>query len=587
MKNNAKNQPLAKTKTPSNAELDVPQRRQFFKSSAVAGAVLAGSSALSLAPTQIAVADDFSAFDKDKALGNDFRVTRAAELKIAAAEQHYNETLLLGDQLDNNDEHRYRNDNFYASFTKCLPSNNFGEVDPVQFRRLRRAMRTGKEQHFAAINLDGSAARRLENPQGGLRFEVSGLDSHATRINPSFTFRSAEGAAEAGEVYWQAITRDVPFIDYASSSLIDDAVNDLNNFSATAGAVDGGGNLSADTIFRGETPGDLNGPFISQFLLRDFNFGPSLIEQRYETPLANIDFMTDVGHWLNIQRGGAPAEVVGFDVTRRYIFNNRSLSEYVHRDALYQAYLYAALQILGMPGGAAKFDAGNPYFNGAVNNQTAFTSMGGPHILESVSRVANMSLTGAWFQKWRVHRFLRPEAYGGRVHFHMTGAKSYELHPDILNSQAVQSVFSANGTYLCPQAYSEGSPTHPSYPAGHATIAGACVTVLKAFFNEDFVIDDPVQADATGSNLVPYVGADLTLGGELNKLANNVAIGRDAAGVHYRQDGVQGLEAGQQQAIAYLQDQSRTFNEANFDGFTLTRFDGSQIKIANGNVTLI
>lgn len=585
MDHNDQNARVKRVATASNKQAAKQSRRDFFKTSAISGATIAAGSTLALTSNSTALADDFSVYDGDRALQNDFRVSVAAEKKVYAAKQHFHATLGLPEQLDNNDEKRYRHDNFYASFSKCLPANNFGEVDAVAFRRLRRALRSGREQHFAAIPLDASAVRRLENPQGGLRFEVSGLDSHATRIQPAFKFRSAQGAAEAGEVYWQALTRDVPFIEFSANSLIDAAVTDLNSFTATAGALDDTGKLTPARLFRGETDGDLNGPFISQFLLRNFNFGPSQIEQRYETPTAGLDFMTDVSNWLNIQKGSAPLESASFDLTRRYIYNNRSLAEYVHRDALFQAYLYAALQLLGLPGGAAKFDSGNPYFNGAVTNQTAFGSLGGPHILESVSRVANMSLTGAWFQKWRVHRFLRPEAYGGRVHFHMTGAKSYELHPDILNSAALQRVYSANGTYLCPQAYVEGSPTHPSYPAGHATVAGACVTVLKAFFNEDFVLENPVQADATGASLLPYFGADLTLGGELNKLANNVALGRDAAGVHYRQDGVQGLAAGQQQAIAYLQDQSRTFNEANFDGFTLTKFDGSTINIAHGKVT--
>ena len=111
--------------------------------------------------------------------------------------------------------------------------------------------------------------------------------------------------------------------------------------------------------------------------------------------------------------------------------------------------------------------------------------------------------------------------------------------------------------------------------------------MLKAFFNEDFVIPNPVVSDDTGANLLPYVGPDLTAGGELNKLANNVAIGRDAAGLHYRQDGVDGLFVGEQQAIALLQDKSRTLNEANFDGFSLTTFDGISINIKDGEVRTI
>ena len=77
----------------------------------------------------------------------------------------------------------------------------------------------------------------------------------------------------------------------------------------------------------------------------------------------------------------------------------------------------------------------------------------------------------------------------------------------------------------------------------------------------------------------------MTVGGELNKLADNVAIGRDAAGVHYPQDGVQGLLVGERQAIALLQDQSRTLNASNFEGFTLTKFDGTRINIKDGEIT--
>jgi hypothetical protein len=42
----------------------------------------------------------------------------------------------------------------------------------------------------------------------------------------------------------------------------------------------------------------------------------------------------------------------------------------------------------------------------------------------------------------------------------------------------------------------------------------------------------------------PYTGSDagqITVGGELNKLANNVALGRDMAGVHWGSDAEQAL----------------------------------------------
>ena len=44
--------------------------------------------------------------------------------------------------------------------------------------------------------------------------------------------------------------------------------------------------------------------------------------------------------------------------------------------------------------------------------------------------------------------------------------------------------------------------------------------------------------------LEPWRGAGLTLGNEIDKLAGNIALGRDAAGVHYRSDSVRGLFVG-------------------------------------------
>jgi len=121
-------------------------------------------------------------------------------------------------------------------------------------------------------------------------------------------------------------------------------------------------------------------------------------------------------------------------------------------------------------------------------------------------------------------------------------------------------------------AYPEGCPTHPSYPAAHAVNAGACGTVLKAFFDEEFIISDPVEATADGSELEPWRGEALALGGA-----------RDAAGVHFRSDSALGLRLGEDVAIGLLADYSRTYNER-FDGFILTRFDGVKTRIVNGSI---
>jgi membrane-associated phospholipid phosphatase len=127
-------------------------------------------------------------------------------------------------------------------------------------------------------------------------------------------------------------------------------------------------------------------------------------------------------------------------------------------------------------------------------------------------------------------------------------------------------------------SYPEGCPTHSAYPAGHAAIAGAGATILKAFFKESFEIPNPVAASSDGLSLLPYSGEPLTIGGELNKLAANISLGRDTAGVHWRSDGIEGMKLGEAVAISILRDYRATYNEK-FCGFSFTKFDGTPITI--------
>jgi hypothetical protein len=185
----------------------------------------------------------------------------------------------------------------------------------------------------------------------------------------------------------------------------------------------------------------------------------------------------------------------------------------------------------------------------------------------------------AWFQKWLVHRRTRPEEFGGRVHQTLVGAARYPVHADLLNSAALKAVYAANGTYLLPQAYPEGCPLHPSYPSGHATVSGACSVMLKAFFDETQIVTNCVQASADGLSLAPFGDTALTVGGEINKLAFNVTMGRDFAGIHYRSDAEAGLRLGEEVAIAMLQDLVQVFAE-DFNGFAFTRLDGTPVTIS-------
>jgi hypothetical protein len=177
-----------------------------------------------------------------------------------------------------------------------------------------------------------------------------------------------------------------------------------------------------------------------------------------------------------------------------------------------------------------------------------------------------------------VHRRLRPEEFAGRIHNHVTQQTFYRIHPEILNSAVLSRVYDQYGSYLLPMAFAEGCPTHPAYGAGHATVAGACSTILKAVFDESWVIPNPVVASSDGLSLQPYTGGSLTVGQELDKVASNVAIGRNFAGVHWRSDATASLQLGEEIAIRYLMEEKMCLHET-FSGFQLTRFDGSKMMI--------
>ena len=163
----------------------------------------------------------------------------------------------------------------------------------------------------------------------------------------------------------------------------------------------------------------------------------------------------------------------------------------------------------------------------------------------------------------------------------MTANRDYPLHHEVSNSKAVAAVLSKNRTAFLPMAFPEGSPTHPSYGSGHATVAGACATFIKAFFDENAVIPEPVAVSDDGLKLEPYTGSDrdqITVMTEANKIAANVGIARNSAGVHWRSDHVQSILLGEAIAISILRDEKATYNE-DFGGFTFTKFDGTRITV--------
>ena len=492
-------------------------------------------------------------------------------------------------QTANGDEVAFANR--IGSFSKGLPHNALGEVDSSAYSIFLQAMENGAQlsevERIPLGSMDPALQMKLVNPCAGACFSLQGADSHHLAIPPAPRVQSAWAAGEMVELYWMALARDIAFTDYASNPVTKAAADELGTLTTFHGPRAAGAVIPA-TLFRGFTTGDVRGPYLSQFLLKPVPFGAQYVEQRIRTVQPRSDFLTGYSDWLNAQNGVHPSQNDAFDPVRRYIRNGRDLGQWVHIDVLYQAYFNAMLIMLQPPdasdqvtggGMGVPLNPGNPYLKS--RNQIGFGTFGAPAIATAVAEIATSALKAVWYQKWLVHRRLRPEAYGGLVHNTRSGLCAFPLDSDVLNSRAAAAVKMLHGTYLLPMAFPEGAPLHPSYGAGHATVAGAAVTILKAVFDESYVIPNPVSPSADGLSLTPYMGPDagsLTVGTELNKLASNIALGRNFAGVHWRSDYEESLKLGEALAISVLRDQRLTYSEP-FAGFTFTKFDGTKITV--------
>lgn len=495
----------------------------------------------------------------------------------------------------------------------------------------------------------GVKLRAWESMAAGNAFDLEGPDSQAVTMPPAPAFGSFELAAEMAEVYVQALLRDVNFTDIVNGNVPDELLDKLgalpwfnpenNDGNAIKYWADNGEEvvhyltaeersrlrigLKPQTFFRGITPGDEIGPYISQFLLAGnkglngncesnegrtaadgyINYGSISVDQRVRYAKLGKDYMNQWSNWYDVQQGADLSgseeyskitDVNGVDHFRRFITTPRDLATYVHYDALYEAYLNACLILLDIK---APFDPGLPFQDrNDLDHQQAFALYGGPHILSLVTEVATRALKAVRFQKFNVHRRLRPEALAARIAKQRSGAFTI---PEVTfmadqMEEILQLVSATNptdselpsGNFLLPMPFAEGSPMHPSYGAGHATVAGACVTILKAFFDSDYPLtiagNDQTAFVPTedGLELKTVSVADgkrLTVGGELNKLASNISIGRDWAGVHYFTDYIESIRMGEQIAIGILEEQKLTYGE-NFS-MTVPLFDGGTYRI--------
>ncbi|HEX4771044.1 MAG TPA: hypothetical protein VH351_09455 [Bryobacteraceae bacterium] len=476
-------------------------------------------------------------------------------------------------QIDNGDETRYADKS--GSYTKGIKQASVGIVDPGAYATFREALDSGSPADFNAI-IVGGGPRKLNGPQGGLAFSLDCLENSQFSVPPAPALAGEQYAAELIELYWASLLRDVPFVDYSTNSIAEKAAAELTSLAGHYKGPKSGNAVTPDLLFRGRFKGETDGPYLSQFLLQDTALGAMPIIQKYSIAAPCLDYMKDALTFLDVQNGANPSPPPLQPPL--YLFNGRGLTTYTHLDVLYQACFIAYLILNAFN----KFNPGNPYNNNPTQN--GFGTFGAPDAAAALAAVSALALKAVWYQKWFIHLRHRPESGGALVYLQNTPSHPQtkgKVSDTVLNSSAVAASLAANSSYFLSQAFPEGSPMHPAYPTGHGTVAGACITVLKFFYDGAYTLPKVlVPAHDGAAPADTYSRPPLTVNGELNKLASNISFGHGIhAGIHWRSDTETSIRLGEHVALSFLQDHARAYNEK--FRIELERVDGSMATIAN------
>ena len=347
----------------------------------------------------------------------------AFEVRFGTATQEAAKTGTIT-HTTNGDEALYSDKS--GTYSKCLLQAVPGVVDAAAFTAFRKALGSADgtivgTADFEVPGLLGSVGQcKLNGPQGAFAFTLAGGDSQKfgdETVPPPPKVASPEYAVELVELYWASLLRDVPFTEYETNATAIAAANELTSFgSKYAGPKDASGKVTPHLLFRGGLnvkkgsnttkyfAGENIGPYISQFCITPTNLGAQQIDQKMQTFVPGVDYMTDPGAWASVQNGVLPANPNIPDGTRRYLHNGRGLAAFTHQDELYQAYLtaYLVLKTLGV-----KQNPASPYVG--YKNQQPFGTFGGPDIAATLGAVARAAINAVWYQKWIVHLRHRPE----------------------------------------------------------------------------------------------------------------------------------------------------------------------------------
>jgi len=487
-------------------------------------------------------------------------------------------------------------------FSKTLKHDNNGLTTVEDLDRLINiSLEEGslKSINALAMSQDPNKIRKMEGVATGNSFWIRGSDVQLYNTsNDFFPVDSLKHACEMIEVYENALLRDTPFNDFNDETKIDvtralTSLTKYNDLSSYTGPTNSDNKITGQELFRGNGKDELFGPYVSQYLVLPYSYNGINIDQKY--PVENdVPETIKYDNYLNIQRGivgGSP----NFSGDLKYAYSPRVLGSIVHNDPLYWSY-YNACLISKQNGIELDYD-GNDI-------TSAWTDKGFPDLLESVAEISLGALRVAWNSKYNIALLLRPEAMAQRIDYIQQGIFTGDVFDKIKDNlvpgkETLDEVFLRNDNYLLLMMYPEGSPTHPSFPAGHAVVSGACTTVMKAFLkthdsnNNPLIWPSDPKHSIDGNVLQTYDKSDnnkITIIGEINKLASNMALGRDMGGVHYRADGDNGIVLGETFAIKYLQIKLKEYiglYNGMISSFKLEKFNGEFIEITSDNINIL
>jgi hypothetical protein len=409
-------------------------------------------------------------------------------------------------------------------FSKGLAHDRQLGFDRTLYERLYAAI---ESNDLAKIDSLYSARSRMVYPIAGNSLQDCGRDATQYSIASPALVGSSDLHWEAAELAWAALCRDIPFSDYSNDATALRASSALNGARSTASA--------APTLFQPHSRPSFEGPFISRFLIKPGQLGG--IQQSYRgifTP-AGSKYLVDFDEYLAVQNGVAVAQTQPFDEAIVWPATGRHLANIVYRDFPAQYYMSAAQSLAQL--GRQGLNVTNP--------SATFATLGLAECFALLNRVACTALQVCWYFKWNVFRRIRPEEYFGLRMAGKSGDRLTAASPEL--QLALDELDKRFGTRLLPQVYPEGCPIHPSYPAAHAVVSGACGAILKFCFNGDRKIKTYESRD--GISLSEELEQGVRVGDEIDKLMWNVSFGRSFAGIHWRSDCEEGIRLGEQ--IAY------------------------------------